>query len=137
MPFGTSFARVAARGLRHSPIIYEGNHMSKKILVVEDYDDSRQMMKTFLEMYGYDVLEARDGYEAVEKAVEEQPNLILMDVAMPALDGVQATNVIRQHDSLADVPIVAITAYGDFYKDRARKAGCNEVLNKPVDIMKL
>ena len=111
--------------------------MSKKILVVEDYDDSRQMMKTFLEMYGYDVLEARDGYEAVEKAVEEQPNLILMDVAMPALDGVQATNVIRQHDSLADVPIVAITAYGDFYKDRARKAGCNEVLNKPVDIMKL
>jgi two-component system, cell cycle response regulator DivK len=111
--------------------------MSKKILVVEDYDDSRQMMKTFLELNGYDVLEARDGYEAVEKAVEERPNLILMDVSMPALDGVQATNVIRQHDSLASVPILAITAYGDFYDDRARRAGCNEVLTKPVDIGKL
>lgn len=111
--------------------------MAKKILVVEDYDDSRRMMKTFLELNGYDVLEARDGFEAVEKAVEEHPNLILMDVSMPALDGVQATNVIRQHESLADVPILAITAYGDFYDERARQAGCNEVLCKPVDVTRL
>lgn len=111
--------------------------MGKKILVAEDHGDGRRMLKTFLELNGYDVLEAADGYEAVEKAVEEQPNLILMDVAMPALDGVQAANVIRQHDSLTEVPILAITAYGDFYDERARRAGCNEVLSKPVDISKL
>jgi len=111
--------------------------MTKKILIAEDYADSRKMLKTFFESSGYDVLEASDGYEAVEKAVEERPNLILMDVAMPALDGVQAAYVIRQHDSLADVPILAITAYDDFYHDSARKAGCNEVLRKPVDVSKL
>lgn len=111
--------------------------MSKKVLVVEDYADSREMMKTLLELSGFDVLEAADGYEAVEKAVEGQPDLILMDIAMPTLDGVQATNVIRQHDALAKTPIVAITAYGDYYGQRAKDAGCNTVLSKPIDIQKL
>ena len=114
-----------------------GETNMKKVLVAEDYTDSRKMMKALLEIHGYSVLEAADGYEAVEKAVEEQPDLILMDIAMPVLDGVQATNVIRQHDSLANVPIVAITAYGDFYDERARAAGCNNVLQKPVDIQQL
>src|SRR5688572_2846286 len=111
--------------------------MSKKILVVEDFDDIRKMMKILLQMYGYEVLEASNGYEAVQKAVEQHPDLILMDIAMPALDGVQATSVIRQHDSLANVPILAVTAYSDFYNERAREAGCNDVLSKPLDLGKL
>ena len=111
--------------------------MSKKVLVAEDYTDSRKMLRTLLELNGFDVLEAADGYEAVEKAVEEHPDLILMDIAMPTLDGVQATSVIRQHDSLAETPILCITAYGDYYGQRAREAGCNTVLSKPIDIQKL
>jgi len=60
-----------------------------------------------------------------------------MDVAMPVMDGLQATMAIRQHDNLADVPIVAVTAYGDFYGERARNAGCNDVIQKPLDFSRL
>ena len=107
--------------------------MSKTILVVEDQADVRQMMRTYLELQGYDIIEASNGYEGVEAAVEQVPDLILMDLAMPVLDGIQATTAIRKHDKLASVPIVAVTAYGDFYKDRARDVGCNEVVQKPVN----
>ena len=91
------------------------------------------MMRTYLELHGYDIIEASDGYEGVEAAVNQAPDLILMDLAMPVLDGIQATTAIRKHAKLAGVPIVAVTAYGDFYKDRARDVGCNEVIQKPVD----
>ena len=111
--------------------------MATKILVAEDFKDARRMMKIHLQAEGYEVLEAADGYEAVEKAVEEKPDLILMDIAMPVLDGIQATTAIRLHDDLADVPIIAITAYGEFYKDRARDVGCNDVVQKPIDFNRL
>jgi CheY-like chemotaxis protein len=111
--------------------------MRKRVLVAEDYEDIRRMMKILLECRGYDVLEAADGYEAVKKAVSDNPDLILMDVAMPVMDGLQATMAIRQHDNLADVPIVAVTAYGDFYGERARNAGCNDVIQKPLDFARL
>jgi CheY-like chemotaxis protein len=111
--------------------------MRKRVLVVEDFADVRQMMKQFFEHDGFEVLEAADGYEAVQKAVEEHPVLIIMDIAMPVMDGIQATTAIRQHDDLADVPIVALTAYSDFYCDRARDVGCNEIIPKPVDFSRL
>ena len=111
--------------------------MSKKILVVEDYDDIRKMMKILLEMYGYEVFEAADGYEAVKTAVEERPDLIFMDIAMPSLDGVQATSVIRQHPTLKNVPILAVTAYSDFYDEKARQAGCDNVIPKPLNLNEL
>jgi CheY-like chemotaxis protein len=107
--------------------------MRKRVLVAEDYDDIRRMMKILLECRGYEVLEAADGFEAVKKAVSDNPDLILMDIAMPVMDGLQATQAIRQHDNLADVPIVAVTAYGDFYGDKAMDAGCNDVIQKPLD----
>ena len=111
--------------------------MSKKVLIVEDFTDARRMMRFQMESEGYEVLEAADGMEAVEKAVGEKPDLILMDIAMPVLDGIQATTAIRQHDDLVGVPIIALTAYGDFYKDRARDVGCNEVVQKPIDFQQL
>ena len=111
--------------------------MAKKVLVVEDQTDIRKMMSIFLKLNGYDVVEAADGYEAVEVAIEQTPDLILMDLAMPVLDGVYSTRAIRDNEGLSDVPIVCVTAYGAFYNDRARAAGCNDVLEKPIDFGKL
>src|SRR5690349_9414741 len=107
--------------------------MSKKVLVVEDHEGIRRMMRLVLGFRGYEVLEAQDGREAVEKAIEEKPDLILMDIGMPIMDGIDATQDIRSHAELAGVPIVALTAYGDFYTDKALAAGCNDVVHKPVD----
>jgi len=111
--------------------------MGKRVLVAEDFDDVRKMMKVFFEHDGFEVLEASDGYEAVQKAVTEHPDLIVMDIAMPVMDGIQATTAIRQHDHMSDVPIVALTAYADFYYDRALDVGCNDVVAKPVDLAQL
>ncbi|MEJ7847866.1 MAG: response regulator [Pyrinomonadaceae bacterium] len=102
--------------------------MSKRVLIAEDQNDIRQMMKLMLEIHGYETIEATDGFEAVEKAYKFNPDLILMDLAMPLLDGIGATKAIRQFDKDADVPIVAVTAYGDFYKEKALNAGCTDVL---------
>lgn len=111
--------------------------MRKRVLVAEDFADVRRMMKQYFERDGFDVLEASDGFEAVQKAVEEHPDLIIMDIAMPVMDGIQATTAIRQHQELADVPIVALTAYSDFYCERAIDVGCNEIVPKPVDFSRL
>jgi two-component system cell cycle response regulator DivK len=118
--------------LSRLPNIGEG-FMPKKVLIADDFTDTRRLMKLLLEKHGYEVLEAADGYEAVEKAVAEHPDLIMMDIAMPIMDGIQATQAIRRHDDLAKIPILAVTAYGDFYSDRARDAGCNDVIQKPLE----
>lgn len=111
--------------------------MNRKVLVVEDETDLRKMMKILLEIHGFDVIEAADGYEAVEKAVDESPDLILMDMGLPVMDGLDSTRTIRLHEELDDIPIVAVTAYGDFYDTRARDAGCTDVLHKPLDFGQL
>jgi CheY-like chemotaxis protein len=111
--------------------------VNKKILLAEDETDLRKMMKILLEIHGFQVIEAADGYEAVEKAVSESPDLILMDMAMPMMGGVESTQKIRRHDALAETPIVAVTAYGDLYDARARAAGCNDVIRKPLDFAQL
>jgi CheY-like chemotaxis protein len=103
------------------------------ILVAEDYADVRMMMKILLEVHGYTVVEASDGYEAVEMARLHNPDLILLDLAMPSMDGLEAVSAIRKLDEFADVPIVAVTAYGDIYHDRAIEAGCTAVVAKPLD----
>lgn len=108
--------------------------MAAKILLVEDYTDVRRMMSICLRHGGYEVIEAADGYEALELAVEERPDLVLMDIALPVLDGIQATRAIREHDELADMPIIAVTAYGKFYEEKALDAGCNQVIQKPLHL---
>jgi CheY-like chemotaxis protein len=111
--------------------------MGKKVLIAEDYEDVRRMMKIMLELYGYEALEARDGYEAVEKAAKFQPDMILMDISMPILDGLSATKAIRQFEESGDIPILAVTAHGEFYEDKAIDAGCNAVIPKPLQFDRL
>jgi CheY-like chemotaxis protein len=109
----------------------------KKILVVDDESDSRRMMRTFLEAIGHEVIEAEDGYEAVEVALAEKPDLIIMDMLMPLVDGINSTRTMRMHPELIAVPIIALTAFGSFYNSRAYDAGCTEILYKPIDLDKL
>lgn len=111
--------------------------MEKKILVVDDCKDSRHVMKFLLEGYGFQVFEARNGFEAVEKNKQEHPDLILMDISMPFLDGLAATRNIRESEPANKVPIIAVTAHGQNYQQQAIEAGCNKLINKPVSFDEL
>jgi two-component system, cell cycle response regulator DivK len=105
------------------------------ILVAEDFDDTRVMMRMLLEMRGHHVFEAADGREAVEVASREHPDLVLMDLNMPVLDGISATRILQELPETAAVPVVAVTAHcGDSeWRDRALEAGCVECVGKPLD----
>lgn len=104
------------------------------ILVVDDFDDTRLLLRTWLRRKGFNVAEAEDGNEAVAAAERLHPDLIIMDVEMPELDGLAATRKIRQLDGFAKVPIVAVSAYGaDQYRDHALAAGCNEYVSTPFE----
>jgi len=111
--------------------------MNKKVLIAEDYRDAREMMKYLLEFYGYDVLEASDGDEAVKNAKQYHPDLILMDLMMPRMDGLTATRLIRENKSLENIPIIALTALGNAVEEVAIASGCNEVVEKPMDFNRL
>lgn len=107
--------------------------MSKTVLIVEDYADIRMIMKILVEFHGYHTIVASDGYEAVQTVKQFHPDLILMDIAMPIMDGITATRIIREFDDFPQIPIIAITAYGNLYHEKALKAGCDQVIDKPVD----
>ena len=108
------------------------------VMVVEDFEDNRFMMRRLLEMSGYRVVEAINGQEAVDKAQRELPDLILMDLSLPLLDGLAATRRIREQEELKKVPIVAVSAHdtADFHAE-ALAAGCNEYVTKPIDFDQL
>lgn len=112
-------------------------NVPKKILLVEDHTDIREMMATYLKLNGYEVIEASNGFEALIRALEHKPDAILMDIAMPVLNGIDSTRAMRNNKELEQVPILCLTAFGELYKDRAKKAGCNAVLQKPIDFAKL
>jgi two-component system cell cycle response regulator DivK len=105
---------------------------NKKILVVEDTEDNRQILRDLLGMAGYDMIEAHDGAEGVSQATEHKPDLILMDIQMPVMDGYEATRRIKADPVLKSIPIVAVTSYalsGD--EEKARAAGCDAYIAKP------
>lgn len=107
-------------------------------LVVEDFEDSRFMMRRLLEMAGHNVIEATDGEQAVKLASQEHPDLILMDLSLPKLDGLAATRRIREERDLKDIPIVAVSAHdGTESREAALQAGCNEYVTKPIDFDQL
>lgn len=108
--------------------------MPKTVLLVEDTDDTRELMKIMLEMLGHNVIEATDGSEAVKIAQTNGFDLVLMDIAMPIMDGIEATKAIKAMDNVSDVPIVAITAHSDKYQQEAMDAGVTEIVRKPVDL---
>ena len=110
----------------------------KLFLVVEDFEDSRFMMRKLLEMAGYNVLEATDGEQAVKLAVRKKPALILMDLSLPRMDGLSATRRIRRRKRFAKLPIVAVSAYDSpESRKEALAAGCDEYLAKPIDFDQL
>ena len=107
---------------------------SPTILIVEDFDDTRLMMKMWLVKHGYRVLEAETGEEGVALARQERPDLIIMDMMMPGMNGLDATQRIRQDRALRRTPIVAVSAYGaDEYRRIAIAAGCNEYVSTPFE----
>jgi CheY-like chemotaxis protein len=110
--------------------------MPKSILVVDDQEDVRAMMKIAIENFGYSVIEAGGPFDAIEKAEEFHPHLILMDIGMPLLDGLSTAQMIGDIESCSDIPIVVLTAYSDI-RDQADRAGCVDVLYKPVQFAKL
>jgi CheY-like chemotaxis protein len=107
--------------------------MKRQILIVEDYEDARLFMKFLVESYGYQVIEAADGLEAIEQLKSQFPDLILMDMAMPVMDGIAATKAIRKFKNGTDIPIIAVTAHGKQFYEKAIAAGCNDLITKPVD----
>jgi CheY-like chemotaxis protein len=106
----------------------------RTILLVEDFDDTRLMMKMWLIKNGYRVVEAQTGEEAINVAQRELPDLIIMDVMMPGMNGLDATQRIREYQALRRTPIVAVSAYGaNEYRSLAIEAGCNEYVSTPFD----
>jgi two-component system, cell cycle response regulator DivK len=108
------------------------------ILVVEDNEENWDMISRRLQRRSYRVVHAADGQEAVEMAARERPDLILMDVSLPVMDGLEATRRIRAHAETQTTPIIALTAHamsGDH--DRAVQAGCDDYHAKPVELARL
>jgi CheY-like chemotaxis protein len=106
------------------------------VLIAEDHLDSRDALRTLLEAFGYRVLEAVNGRQAVDLALAGEPDLILMDIMMPVLDGFEATRELRRHDCMRRTPIIAVTAM-EGAQHLAIQAGANDYLRKPVDIQRL
>lgn len=102
------------------------------VLLAEDHADVRDALTTLLEAAGYRVVTARDGREAVRLALEERPDLVLMDVMMPECDGLAATRALRDEPRTRDIPIVVLTAM-EGVEVACREAGADEVVRKPVD----
>lgn len=113
--------------------------MAKKVLIAEDYEDTRKMMCVLLRLQGYDVVEATNGGEAVEIAARELPDLIIMDISMPVMDGFEATSLLKTREDTQHIPIVALSAHlnnGD-WRMRIKEVGADECLDKPIDIQML
>lgn len=106
--------------------------MNNRILVIEDQEDNRTILRDLLGMAGYELIEAADGEEGVRLAQQEKPDLILMDIQLPVIDGYEATRRIRGSAGLTSTPIIAVTSYalsGD--EAKARAAGCDGYVTKP------
>lgn len=104
--------------------------MPKKVLIVEDSTDISNSLKFLIEREGYEAVVANSGLEGCRKAQDENPDLILMDLSLPDLSGIDVTREIRSHGETSKVPIVCVSSYADGYEAEVLAAGCNEVLSK-------
>jgi two-component system cell cycle response regulator DivK len=106
--------------------------MSKRILVVEDQEDNRRIVRDLLTSADFEVIEAEDGAQALAAVAKQRPDLILMDIQLPTMDGYEATRRLKADPSLSSIPVIAVTSYalsGD--EEKARQAGCNDFVPKP------
>lgn len=112
--------------------------MAKKILIVEDNEVNRLLFKDILVYHGYEIIEAANGADGLEKVKECRPDLILMDMKMPVMDGFAAVTLLKANPETRDIKIICITSFsmrGD--KERILQAGCNEYIAKPINIQEL
>jgi CheY-like chemotaxis protein len=115
--------------------VLDKDSRDKTVLVVEDDEDSRLLMRLELERLGYLVIEADDGAKAVEIAGREHPDIILMDLTLPVMDGIEATEKIRATEGLNGVPVIAVTAHQETdFREGAKVAGFNAYVTKPIEI---
>jgi CheY-like chemotaxis protein len=119
----------------------EGNQRGEgkpTVLVVDDNADTRVVVRWMLERWGYRVVEAADGREAYEKAVEHRPDLVVMDLSMPVVDGFEAIRSIRAREEFSGLPVIAVTAFDRAVaRDGAEAAGFDYYLSKPIDFKRL
>jgi two-component system cell cycle response regulator DivK len=109
--------------------------MGKTILIVEDEPKNLKLLRDLLQRFGYEILEALDGEQGVKLAGEKMPDLILMDIMMPKMDGLEATRIIKADEKTKHIPIIALTSYamkGD--REKTIEAGCDGYIAKPIDI---
>jgi CheY-like chemotaxis protein len=107
---------------------------TKRILVIEDNETNMYLISFILKSRGYEIIEAKSGEEGVDIAVKERPDLILMDIQLPGIDGLEATKRIRKSEAAREIPIVALTSYamtGD--REKSLSAGCTGYIEKPVN----
>jgi len=110
----------------------EQSNESPLVLVVEDYQDAREMYAAYLQFSGYRVAEATNGLEAIEKTIELMPDIILMDLALPKVDGWEATKRLKSDERTKHIPIVALTGHAlAGFAEGAREAGCDSFVTKP------
>lgn len=113
----------------------EKDSRDRTVLVVEDSDDARYFMRLELEQLGYLVVEAENGEKAVEVARRERPDIILMDLSLPVMDGIAATEMIRSSGELDGIPVIAVTAHQETdFREGAKAAGFDAYVTKPIDI---
>ncbi len=109
--------------------------MAKKILIVEDNELNLKLFTDLLEAHGYDTLETREGLKAIEIARENKPDLILMDIQLPEVSGLEVTKWLKEDDELRDIPVIAVTAFamkGD--EEKIREGGCEAYISKPISV---
>lgn len=112
--------------------------MDKIILIVEDEKKNMKLLRDVLRYSGYKTLEATNGQMGIEYAKEKKPDIILMDIQLPIIDGIQATKILKEDKTTKDIPILVISAFAMIEdKKLATEAGCDGFLTKPVDIKKL
>ncbi len=112
--------------------------MAFRILYVEDNFQNKRLVRKMLAARGYDVIEAEDGLTGVEMAIHEHPDLILMDISLPGIDGIEATQRIKTFENTQHIPVIALTANamrGD--RERFLAAGCDDYLSKPISMSEL
>lgn len=110
--------------------------MPKKVLIVEDNELNMKLFNDLLEAHGYETLQTQDGFKALEMAREHKPDLILMDIQLPEVSGLEVTKWLKDDEELASIPVVAVTAFamkGD--EERIREGGCEAYLSKPITVM--
>ncbi len=111
------------------------NAMSKTVLIVEDNELNMKLFRDLLDAHGYETLQTREGLQALEMAREHRPDLILMDIQLPEVSGLEVTKWIKEDDDLSSIPVIAVTAFamkGD--EERIRKGGCEAYLSKPITV---